>query len=177
MRQRPMRHATARPTQQARCSSGPHSGPPPQPACARGRRRTGAPLPLSSEGAVTGVGAVGEGTRAMPIEKDISTARRTRAQVEGREEVGLDARRRWTWRRRPRRTRRRWARRPAAYSVGAAKTTNEVAEAATENSACGARHGCAYQMLSAAGGQTQGRLAWADIARQAKTGESSPATM
>ena len=52
-----------------------------------------------------------------------------------------------------------------ADSVGA-KTTNEAAESATANSAGGARHRHAYQLLSAAGGRTRGRRAWADASRR-----------
>ena len=59
-----------------------------------------------------------------------------------------------------------------ADSVGAAEKTNEAAESATANSACGARHRHAYQLLSAAGGRTRGRLAWADIAQASGRGRA-----
>jgi hypothetical protein len=56
----------------------------------------------------------------------------------------------------------------AAYSVGAVETTNKAAVAA--NSACGARHRHACQLLSAAGGRTRGRQSRADIAQASGRG-------
>ena len=56
----------------------------------------------------------------------------------------------------------------AAYSVGAVETTNEAAVAA--NSACGARHRHACQLLSAAGGRTRGRQSREDIAQASGRG-------
>ena len=92
----------------------------------------------------------------IPIEKDITTARRLRA-VRRLDSTALDV------------TAATAAGTTAfgstaAYSVGAVETTNEAAVAA--NSACGARHRHACQLLSAAGGRTRGRLAWADTDRK-----------
>ena len=56
----------------------------------------------------------------------------------------------------------------AAYSVGAVETTNEAAVAA--NSAYGARHRQACQLLSAAGGRTRGRQSRPDIAQASGRG-------